>query len=88
MRSIYIDCGMGAAGDMLTAALLALHPEPEAFLERMNAVLNGRAAVSAAPVTKCGVECLHVTVSVNGDEEGEAPHHHHYHPASPRSGTF
>lgn len=55
MRSIYIDCGMGAAGDMLTAALLALHPEPEAFLERMNAVLNGRAAVSAAPVTKCGV---------------------------------
>ena len=79
MRSIYIDCGMGAAGDMLTAALLALHPEPEAFLERMNAVLNGRAVVSAAPVTKCGVECLHVTVSVNGDEEGEAPHHHHPH---------
>ena len=24
MRTLYLDCGMGAAGDMLTAALLAL----------------------------------------------------------------
>ncbi len=79
MRSIYIDCGMGAAGDMLTAALLALHPAPEAFLERMNAVLAGKAALSAARVCKCGVECLHVTVSINGDEEGEELRHDHRH---------
>ena len=33
MRILYIDCGMGAAGDMLTAALLELVPDKEKFVE-------------------------------------------------------
>ena len=38
MRTIYLDCGMGAAGDMLTAALLELYPDREGFLKKMNSL--------------------------------------------------
>ena len=38
MKTLYFDCGMGAAGDMLTAALLELVPDPDAFMARLNAL--------------------------------------------------
>ena len=78
MKTLYLDCGMGAAGDMLTAALLELHPEPEGFLRRLNAALPAEVSVSAAADSKCGLSGTHVTVLVEGDEEGEEHHHHHH----------
>ena len=38
MKTLYLDCGMGAAGDMLTAALLELLPDPEGFVKELNAL--------------------------------------------------
>ena len=73
---------MGAAGDMLTAALLALLDEEEQrrFLRDMNAALDGKAVVTAEPEIKCGVQGLHVRVTIGGVEEGEEhPHEHHRH---------
>lgn len=82
MRTLYLDCAMGASGDMLTAALLALHDDREGFLRRLNAVLGGLAEVSAAPDKKCGIAGLHVTVTINGEVEGhehDHDHDHHHH---------
>ncbi len=36
MKTIYLECNMGASGDMLLAALLELHPDPDGFLARLN----------------------------------------------------
>ena len=64
---------------MLTAALMELHPDKDDFLSRMNAALGGKAVLTAAPDSKCGIIGTHVTVLINGDEEGEKTHHHHEH---------
>lgn len=74
MKILYFDCAMGAAGDMLMAALLELHAAPEEFLNRLNTALCGKAIVSAERDEKCGIQGRHVSVRIGGHEEGE--HHH------------
>ncbi|MDY4167269.1 MAG: nickel pincer cofactor biosynthesis protein LarC [Fournierella sp.] len=85
MKTLYIECAMGAAGDMLTAALLDLLSveEQQAFLEQMNRLLPG-VQVKVNPAQKCGVQGLHVQVLVNGEEEHSHDHgpvHPEVHPA-------
>ena len=36
MKTLCLECGMGAAGDMLMAALLELIPDKQAFIDKMN----------------------------------------------------
>ena len=71
MRTLYLDCGMGAAGDMLMAALLELADDKAAFLEKMNGLGLPGVAVSAAPAVKCGITGTHVAVTVHGEEGGQ-----------------
>ncbi len=79
MRTLYIDCGMGAAGDMLAAALLELLPNREAFLQKLNALGIPGVTVMAEPSTKCGISGTHLHVSIHGEEETEHMHDHHDH---------
>lgn len=60
---------MGAAGDMLTAALLELCPDRGAFLEKINHIGLPGVRVEAEPAVKCGITGTHVSVYVNGEEE-------------------
>ena len=75
MKTLYLDLSMGAAGDMLTAALLELHPSPEAVLESLNRVFAGKTVLSASKEQKRGITGTHVTVSIDGEVEGEEHHH-------------
>ena len=40
MKTLYFDCGMGAAGDMLSAALLELFDDKQAVLDELNAQIT------------------------------------------------
>ena len=76
MKTLYLDCSMGAAGDMLTAALLELLPDPAAFVAELNALGIPGVVFEAQPAQKCGVTGTHMKVTVNGEEEESLDHHH------------
>ena len=79
MRTLYLDCGMGAAGDMLTAALLELLPDRDAFVEELNTLSIPGVSFSAEKCEKCGILGTHMAVTVHGEEEdSDHPHHHHH----------
>ena len=82
MKLLYLECNMGAAGDMLMAALLELLPDPAAFLDTMNNLGLPGVQVSAEPAVKCGISGTHVSVHIHGHEEDEHLHDHHHHPHS------
>lgn len=76
MRTLYLDCGMGAAGDMLAAALLELVPDQEKVMEELNALgIPGVSFVKEKSV-KCGITGTHMRVLVNGEEEESHDHSH------------
>ena len=80
MKTLYLDCGMGAAGDMLAAALLELLPDPAAFVETLRGLGLPGVGFTLEKSVKCGVTGSHLAVTVAGQEEGEEhPHSHDHH---------
>lgn len=81
MKTLYLECNMGAAGDMFTAALLELHPDPQGFVERMNRLGLPGVVFAAQPAVKCGITGTQVSVTVGGEEEEshDVPLHSHVH---------
>ncbi|MBQ6221825.1 MAG: nickel pincer cofactor biosynthesis protein LarC [Solobacterium sp.] len=82
MKTIYIECNMGAAGDMLTAALLEVQDDPQKALNELNALGIPGVEYVAESAEKCGIRGTHMRVFVHGQEEGEHLHeeeHHHHH---------
>lgn len=84
MKTLYLDCSMGAAGDMLAAALLELLPDPDAFVAELNALAIPGVRFSREASVKCGITGTHLQVTVHGEEECAHDHdhahaHHHDH---------
>ena len=83
MATLYLDCRTGAAGDMMTSALLDLVPDRATSLARPNAIGLAGVSVTATETRRGGLRGTAVTVSVNGEVEGRRHHehgeHHHEH---------
>lgn len=89
MNILYFDCGMGAAGDMLTAALFDLLDDKskKETLETISNIMPEKVKVSLSSSVKCGITGSHFTVKIDGEEEisddyghehHEHEHHHHH----------
>ena len=78
MKTLYLDCGMGAAGDMLSAALLELLPNPDEFIKELNALGIPGVIFKSEPSVKCGITGTRMVVTVNGEEEESCDHHHEH----------
>lgn len=70
MKRLHIDCSMGAAGDMLAAALLELHPDPDGVLERLNAARLPDVAFRRERCLRGGIVATRLVVTVGGRTEG------------------
>lgn len=80
MKILYLDCSMGAAGDMLTAALLELFPEGDKELEALNQLNIPGVRFCREKAIKCGICGTHISVKIDGTEETAGEHsleHHH-----------
>lgn len=78
MKALYLDCSMGAAGDMLTAALLDLLDDKKAFVDKLNSMGLSGVEYILEPSEKCGITGSHMKVLVHGHEEDESMHDHHH----------
>lgn len=76
MKTLYLECHMGAAGDMLMGALLELLPNPDAFLETINSIGLPGVKIQKESSVKCGITGTHISVKIHGEEEHSKDHHH------------
>ena len=79
MNTLYLQCNMGAAGDMLTAALYELLPNREEFLHTLNHMGLPGVEFHAVPAQSCGISGTHMDVVVHGEREESLDHHHGHH---------
>ncbi|MEG2073218.1 MAG: nickel insertion protein, partial [Angelakisella sp.] len=63
MKILYLDCSMGAAGDMLMGALLELMPSADSFVEQMNGMGIPNVRLGRETSVKCGITGTHMSVT-------------------------
>ena len=76
MKTLYIECNMGAAGDMLLASLAELTGGVKASEDKLNSIGIPGVTYSFEKSVKCGIEGTRAHVAVDGIEEDEHMHEH------------
>lgn len=79
MNILYFECNMGAAGDMLMAALWELVDDKEKVLEEINSIGLPNTQISFEKRTTCAITCTKAHVVYNGEEEKQGENHVHKH---------
>lgn len=83
MKTLYFECKMGAAGDMLMAALYEICDQKDIFLQTMNEAFSEYGIqIFPEESKKWGISGTHMRVTINGAEEvvsSDAAAHHHTH---------
>ena len=70
MRMLYLDCSMGAAGDMFSSALLEFLPDKQGFVDKLNSLGIPNVHIDLLRENKAGIEGNRLVVRVLGTEEG------------------
>lgn len=78
MKTLYLECSMGAAGDMLASALCELVPNPDALIQRLNNLHIPSVVFEKQQVTRCGIAGTHINVIIDGVQENETLHEHRH----------
>ncbi|MBQ8003714.1 MAG: DUF111 family protein, partial [Oscillospiraceae bacterium] len=77
MKTLYLELNMGAAGDMLAAALADLLDDTDAFEEELKKINIPDVDFMFENVFKCGVRGKLFSVRIHGKHEEEHCHHCH-----------
>jgi len=86
MKTLYFECSMGAAGDMIMSALYDLLYDKKGFLEKMNSLGIPGVHFEAKASKSYGISGIRMKVTVNGQAEEELQEHgshDHDHSGSP-----
>lgn len=69
MRTLYLDCAMGAAGDMFTAALLELFENKDEMVKELNAIGIPKVEFIIEDALRSGINGTRSIVKIDGVEE-------------------
>lgn len=88
MKTLFLECNMGAAGDMLIASLSELLPEPDQFTDELRTLNLPAVEISREYAFSAGISGARMHVLIHGEEEksddvpqsgASCTEHHHNH---------
>lgn len=88
MKTLYLECKMGASGDMMLGTLLNFISDKDRWVEQFNQIGIPRMEAAWKMGSRCGISGIQMSIRIGGQEEHsedlpgnpDACHHHGSHP--------